>query len=134
MKFFNSSWILLCMDEICYMCSLPMWGCNEKPIDKWIIYHTTWRMKLFMNGNGMLLENFLFGWNWQYGMLKGITWMKANDMDEINPIIILFQNFILFLKQNQCDTKKKQYIFPFFVFHSLGYSLLWVVVLVWFVH
>jgi hypothetical protein len=57
-------------------------------------------------------------------MLKGITWMKANDMDEINPIIILFQNFILFLKQNQCDTKKKQYIFPFFVFHSLGYSLL----------
>jgi hypothetical protein len=38
------------------------------------------------------------------------------------------------LKQNQCDTKKKQYIFPFFVFHSLGYSLLWVVVLVWFVH
>jgi hypothetical protein len=55
-------------------------------------------------------------------MLKGIMWMKVNDMDEINPIINLFQKFILFyfIFESKINVTQKQYISFFFVFHSLG--------------
>jgi hypothetical protein len=55
-------------------------------------------------------------------MLKGIAWMKVSDMDEINPIINLFHNFLffIFLKQNINVTQKKAINFLFFVFHSLA--------------
>lgn len=61
------NFILLHMDEICYMCSLlPMWGCNEKRLTN-ESYHTTWRMKLFYERKwNFVINNF---------------WMKLTNMN-----------------------------------------------------
>jgi hypothetical protein len=69
----------------------PCGGCNEKPLtnesyhmEDEIIYERKWN---FVINNFFLMK--LTTW-----MLKGITWMKVNDMDEINPIINLFHYLI----------------------------------------
>lgn len=124
---FKLNFILLCMDEILLHVFIAHVGGAMK--NHWQMNHTTWRMKLFMNGNGILLYNFFFLMKLTTWMSKGIMWVKVNDMDEINPIINLFHKFILFYFwiKNQCDTKAIYFLF--FLFSTLLGSLLWVVVL-----